>query len=502
MTAPDGARLASPTLRAWIADHGALSPQSALVVGLHACAQASRLDDDALRSGLASLDAGQVRRDPEGQWRWSPLPLGSGSRKATDAEVVEQVGALLFECLTAERAPRTADRAATVAHLRTLRPDLPPAVVDLVARALSAGRDDDASLDRLAGAIRAGLGLTEASRPPWRRARTAIGVLAMVVLAVAGWRMAGTGGDARPGSHGLTAFETARYDARIEHADYDATIDEHTYAVRGLDDVDRLLTERLGTTDVRVQWNLARTAWVRRLSGDQLTAEQYLMSAPTLLGNALGPQHPYTRVGRLALADTLAARGEAATAGQWRAEAERFLVQLIPEAALRPTAPPTGVLWPVHTVAHVTPNAPELEGFRAQTRGGYMHPVTSTQRVFSERDGWMLHLRASGSCRASAVVGADPRAVLVSTRREPSGTWTAMVEGIAPVLTLTAPPGPSIAFTVVGAPDGGITARLADGTQRAALDPSAPPPPPPYAVAFNDPAACAVVWWEIAPQKR
>jgi hypothetical protein len=301
----------------------------------------------------------------------------------------------------------------------------------------------------------------------------------------------------------MTARETARYDLRIEHADHDATIDEHTYAVQGLEDVDRLLTEWLGPTDIRVRWNLTRAAWVRRLSGDQLTAEQYLLSAPALLGNALGPQHPYTRVGRLALADTLAARGETATAGQWRAEAERFLVQLIPEAALRPTALPTAVPWPVHTVAHVAPNTPELEGFRAQTRGGYMHPVTSTQRVFSERDGWMLHLRASGSCRASAVVGADPRAVLVSTRREPSGTWTALVEGIAPALTFTAPLGPSMAFTVVGAPDGGITVRLADGTQRAArLDPTAPPPPPPYAVEFNDPAACAVVWWEIAPQKR
>src|SRR6185436_9600226 len=75
---------------------------------------------------------------------------------------------------------------------------------------------------------------------------------------------------------------------------------------------------RLPPDDPRLTWNAAHEAWVRALAGDRFTTEQILTDVSDWLPRSLGDAHPYARAVRLALADTLDARGAAVEAAALR----------------------------------------------------------------------------------------------------------------------------------------------------------------------------------------
>jgi hypothetical protein len=486
----------------WLAAHGPLSPPAALVLALRVCSTATRLSDAQLSASLSSLhSAGIARRRGEG-WNWAPVASGGTARAVADHEVVERLGGLLFECLAAQPlAHRLPDADAVSRRLRALRPDLPPAVAELTAHAATAGGGPGVSLAAFAQDVRAALGAGSRRTAGGRRRLIAAGVLASAALAAAGiygglrgWR------EARVGSHALTVQETALRDITTESVDALAVIDEHTAAIRELQELEQLWFRRVELADPRLGWSRAREAWVRRLAGDRLTAEQLLEPLVPTVESALGRSHPYTRTLRLDLAAVVDARGASGQAAALRAEAAQVMTDLVRSPALAWDT--VGLPWPPHTIAHVAPNVPEREGFRQTAGRGYEVPLTSTQRWFAGRDGWHLHVRATSTCRVSLVAGADPRGIGVDVRRGADGAWAAAVEGSAPQLAVASPAADTFALTLSADTDGRVTLRLADGSTHAArIDVTAPPPSPPYVLAFDDDregAGCGVVWWEIA----
>lgn len=488
----------------WLAVHGPLSWPVALTLGIHACSRASRLPDRHLGASLASLRTAGFTRSGSDGWVWGPVASSSPPRRASDVEVVERVGAVLYECLTAQPLThRVADEREVLDRLRAWRADLPEAVAELVARAVAPSGGSDVSLARLAVDLRAALGLAQRPHAVGRRWIVAGSVTLLGLLAMAGALRGRDRAATEPGSHGLTPAETTAHDVNLEAADGLAVVDEHTAALQLLQEIDRRLFQRLGVSDPRLDWHWARHAWVRRLAGDLITAEQYLERLPHSLEQFLGRDHPYTRTARLDLAAVLAVRGEQAVAGL-RAEAARGAADLWRAPALGWDYAAEAVPWAPHVIAHVAPNVPEREGFRRQPGGGFFVPVTGTQRLMAGRDGWHLHVRAEDTCRVSVVVGVAPREVTVDLRRNAGGAWRVGCAGVTPGMAFDLLAGEPAALTLSVGSDGEVQARTSDGTRRLArIDPVASPPAPPYAVSFSgdrDGAGCAIVWWEITPR--
>jgi hypothetical protein len=488
-------------LHDWLLAHGPLSPGAALALVLKACATASALRDAQLAAALPSLTTASLRRSDGQGWTWVPSPGPGRPVTVADAEVIERLGAVLFECLTAQSlAQRFDDEQMLLTRLRGLRPDLPLSVAELTARAATPRRRGGSSLDEFASELRTVMGTARRPSDHGRRAMVAATLVAMVVvtaIALVGarrWRAAPLA------SHGLTADDTMLLDIKLESADYLAVIGEHTAAIQELQELERLWFGRVSLSDPRLAWSRTRQAWVRELSGDHLTAEQLLEPYLLALKGSLGPAHPYTRTLQLDLAAVVEARGAREHAAALRAEAAQVMTDLVRSPALAWGT--VGLPWPPHTIAHVAPNAPEREGFRLTPGRGYEVPLTSTQRWFAGRDGWHLHVRATSTCRVSLVAGADPRGIGVDVRRGADGAWAAAVEGSAPQLAVASPAADTFALTLSADTDGRLTVRLADGrTHIARVDAGTTPPSPPYVLALDDDregAGCGVVWWEIA----
>jgi hypothetical protein len=492
-------------LNEWLAARGPLSWPVALTVALHVCSRASGMTDAQLGSCLAALGTVNFVRGGSAGWTWTPTASSSPSRKVADAEVIERVGAVLFECLTGQALThRFAEGKGVLDRLRILRADLPPAAAELVANAAAARGGPGASLAAFALELRTVLGV--AGRRPSAGRRWGLAALLVLGALAAGvmYRAGRPPPEAVPGSHGLSAVETSALDMAAEAADGLAVVDEHTAALQLLQEIDRLWFSRLAMTDPRLAWSAGRQAWVRRLAGDLLTTEQLLERLPSSLEGSLGRNHPCTRTARLDLAAILEARGLREAAAGLRADAARGAAALWRSPALGWDHPPGAVPWPPHVVAHVAPNPPEREGFRRRPDDGFFAPVTSTQRLMAGRDGWHLHVRADAACRVTVVAGVVPRGVTVDVRRTSGSTWRVQGEGVTPAIAFDVAPGESAAITLSVSSDGNVRTQASDGTRHASrIDPAAPEPAPPYGVSFagdRDGAGCAVVWWEITPR--
>jgi hypothetical protein len=539
----------STTLDHWIAAHGPLSVSAAAVVGLHLCSRASTMADTDLRAAAPQLGSSAIRRARDGEWEWKPAILAGAARVVPsapqrfrarlpdDAEIVERIGAVLFEAVTGQPlSGRFADDEAVRLQLRQLRADLPPAFSDLVVGAASARRGRRLSLEQMAEELRRVLGVHARpdARPDRRRLLLAGAALAVLAALAAASLRSGEGN--RADGWGLTPHETVVSDISLEQVHHLALTDEHTRSLQQLQDLERLWRRRLAAQDPRLTMNLMAQAWVQFLRGDLLTAEQLVVAAPASLARGLGDAHPYTRLAHLQLATVLEARRASEEAAEHRAAAERALSVLLGPREVRAPAVPTatetrgigesrGMPSPIDVRAHVSPNAPELEGFRRAGEGGYGVLLTSTQRWLADRDGARLVLRATGECRASIDVGRDPRRLAVSAERGADRRWRVSVEGTSPavildvaspvaaarggeglqsaeevVVVLTYGRAGNVRVAVHGGLSRGMTTVEADGprTQDASIDRARPAPEPPYGLSFGpDAGACSLVWWEI-----
>jgi hypothetical protein len=484
----------------WVAARGPLSPAAAIVVALGACARASRLNRAQLGGVIRSLTTTGIARSQQGDWSWVPTRGGPSARAASDTDVIERIGAILFQCLTGQEPvfpfPVEQDLRA---RLRNLRPELLGSVVDLTVRALSSRSGPSMTLAAFGRDLRQALGIER--HTSGRRRRRRLGLVAagaLVLIAASSWALV-TRAERRVQSHGLTQNETAGIDIGSEAANTFALIDEHTAAIKLYQEIGDLLRSRLSPEDPRVAWTEVSEAWVRTLAGDRLTAEQLLRDKPAWLSEQLGDGHPYTRAVRLALAATLEARGATDEAASLRHQAELGTRTLFERAGSVPDlldsvpAPP-GVL------AHVAPNAPEREGFRRGPDGQFVVPLTSMQRVTAGRDGWRLHLVVSGACRTSLALGDDPRLVAVTTSRTPDRGWQIQLSGTRSPILLRSHDAPALGVSVFGDKAGALQVKLSDGSaSEGRIGAPSPPPNPPYALTFDDPdgTACRVIWLEI-----
>jgi hypothetical protein len=480
----------------WIATHGALWPTAALVMILDAAATATRLDDRRLSAAIGSLTAAGVERR-SGRWAWVPAAGAPGAARVRDVEVIERLGAILFSALSGEaRVDLLATERTWRASLRAARPELSNAVVDLTIRALSARRQQRrGGVVAFAREVRVALGIEHQSRVRTGKVTFAVGAVLVAALftGAAWWSMADNG--ARIGSNGLTADESKLQDLNYELATSYALVDEHTAAFNLYQQVGRTWRARLAPNDPRLAWELAHEAWVRTLAGDRFTTEQLIEDAPDWFSRELGHQHPYTRAVRLELAETLVARGADDRAATLRAEAERATNELFhgstPTADLLP-----GVPAPPGVIAHVSPNAPEREGFRAAADGGFFAPLTSLQRFMSERDGWRLHVAATGPCQTSVTVGNVPRRITLAATRDADKRWRVQVQGASTARAMTAAPADSLLISLIADRESSLRAKVGDAITDLAIDTSRVPTDPPYALAFS--GGCAIVWLEIA----
>lgn len=506
----DGQPAGDVTLADWVAHHGPLWPDVALVIALELCAQASHMTDSELDALIGSLNAKRIIRGSTGSWEWRPTRAASSAAGTTDADVIERLGALLFHAVTGRPvADPLAEEATVRTRLRNQRPDLTAPVADSIVRALSTRQSRPWPLDMFARDVGRAIGLTQsAPRPQPRRGLTLVTTVTALAFASALWWLNVHAND-QIESHGLTNSETVLVDVTEERAQALALADEHTAAIQEYQQLARWWSARVPPEDPRLAWNMVHEAWVRTLRSDRLTTEQQLGSvegATTGLGvsgttarltASLGDGHPYTRTARLELAATLEARGANAEAARLREQAENSARELIGDTSVLLGGVPT----PPGVVAHLAPNAPEREGFRRANAGGFFVPLTSIQRFLAGRDGWRLHVIAGGTCRASTVLGNIPHRIAVNISRGLDKTWQLRIEGTRPPLTLARPASERVGVSLIADRTGMLQARLGEhGAHSTAIDPAAVPPDPPYSLAFEGGPGgdgCTVVWLEI-----
>jgi hypothetical protein len=483
------------SLGGWIAAHGPLAPRPACMIATEACARAAMLSRSQLQSTIGSLRTDTIIRDETGSWSWVPAPAAP-TRHATDADLIERVGAILFECLTGQRPTwQFPSESAVRQALRAHRPDLPPHLSAAVIRALSIRTGAGLTLAAFVNEVRHAVGLDDHSSMPGRRYGVLIAAPILAVIGVAVALTWITRGDSGVGTHGLAEQETIALDILTEAAHTFAVTDEHTAAIQRQQQIERLWRTHVSPRDPRPLWGLAHEAWIRTLAGDRTTTEQVLAS-PTVFAASFGEHHPYTRAVLLELAATLEARGLSAEGATLRDQAARAAHALVPDG----TPLMTGIPAPPGVVAHVDQHSPEGEGFRSDRHGGFFLPLTSAQRWIAGRDGWRLHLIAGGECHASAVVGSIPHRVGLDASRTAGTGWRLRVEGTQPPLTLDVA-GEHAGVSLIADGSGGVVVRLADGrAQSARIDAAAPPPVPPYTLTFargGDASGCSLVWLEI-----
>jgi hypothetical protein len=498
---PDAPVSRGATLEEWISMHGPLWPAAALALALETGARASRLPEHELRRVIGSLNASAVTRRAHGGWSWMPIPVGSAkAQTVTDAEIVERIGAMMFHALAGQPpSDPFASEHALRARLRTLRPDLSAALVDLSVHAIAVRQRERPSLATFVHDVRQVLGIEHGSEHRDSRRRLTFAgsaVVALVVVSGLWWTLA-SGLEDRLGTHGLSRRETVQVDVTAEAAETFALIDEHTAAIQLYRYLGQVWRARVSPDDPRMAWNVAHEAWVRTLAGDRFTAEQLLVDMPDWLARALGDGHPYTRAVRLALADTLNARGAVAEAALLRDQAAKATHDLLRDAVEVPNEVPE----PPGVIAHVASNRPEQEGFRAGTGGSFFAPMTSAGRWLAGRNGWRLHLVAEATCRATFVAGSVPRAVVAAASRAADGSWQIVIEGTAPALMLRRARTESIHVALAADATGTVQVRLGDQlVHRTVIDTTKALATPPYALAFDEAPAgrgCAVVWLEI-----
>lgn len=491
---------AASTLDEWIRQSGALSPLLACTIVLHALGRASRMSDAELAATIESLTPAGIARGPQGDWRWLAVRGAVRPRAAADAEVVERLGAVLFQCLTGQPLSYPIPAEQELRHtVRRLRPDVPAAVADLTAATVSAPRSGRMTIATLDRQLRHALGLDRMpdGHQSVRTSRPGIAAIALFVCAGLWWS-ATEARRVRPGADGLTTNEAAQLDANIEVAQTLAMMDEHTASIQHYQQLGRMWVARVAPDDSRLAWTEAHEAWVRTLAGDRLTTEQLLENKPSWLAGQLGDRHPYTRAVRLALAETLEARGATTDGAALRAEADRAISALLTRGfprpiALDPAPVPPGVL------AHVVPNRPHAEGFR-QRDGVFFSALTSTQRHHAARTGWQLHVIAEGSCRTTIAAGMDPRVVTVDVARATEGRWNIRVDGTIPTLAVTRPAATAaVGISIAADATGALHANLDGEPTALTVDPSGERTAAPYSLTFADgsPNGCAVVWLEI-----
>jgi hypothetical protein len=497
----DRAVQAAPSLSAWVAAHGPLAASPALIVARQICADASALDEADLARSTASLTSANVLRQSNGEWRWRPVASSSLDRRPTDNEIAGRAGAIMFECLTATTlSDYLPEPGVVIARLRDHRPDLPQSIVNVTARLSSARSMPRIRLEDVADDLQRAIGTKGPEvRSSTGRRWAAAGVL--ILTAVAIWRTASPPNDVATLSHGLTRHETVVHDLAVESADYLAMSEEHTRALDRLKELERLWRERVPAEDARVGLNFLRQGWVRAEAEDFLTAEQMFQGGPGLLARALGSDHPYVRAARMNLAVALDRRGATEAAREQRAAAHATAARLLPnetadalEAGAGPPMP--GVL------AHLEPNPPEREGFRLDSSGGYRAPLTSAALFLAGRDGWRLHVAATGACHVTVDSGADPHRLEVRVHRQDDG-WRVSVDGIRPSVELgVGSPDGKATVTVDTAPTGEVSVVAGSQVHRAAIESDAVSNPP-YALTFagaQGHQGCALVWWEVKPQ--
>jgi len=496
MTATDSVRLAG-----WLAAHGPLDGHIALVVALELCADISALVPGRLAQVIGSIDTANLARNPRGQWRWHPTPTATLDRRPSDAEAAERVGAVLFACLTAQPlAEYLPDVALVRTRLREIRPDLPPAIVDVAARLASARSGGGMTLDAVAADLRRALGVDHAPTG-WSR-MAGWGVATVLVAVVAGAVVARQA--SRPTEtiepHGLTRPETIAVDAALEGAEFLAMSGEFIAAFSLLDEARAAWRRRVASDDPRLGVLAVRQAWARVARGDVLTAEQNLAAVVAPLERGLGPAHPYVRGARLVLAGLLQRRGAGALADEQRASADLATRALVPEGLREGLSGVAGPPAP-GVLAHHAPNAPEREGFRVRDDGAYFAPVTAVARWLAGRDGWRLHVTATGECRVAVDAGRDPHRLQV-TVRQVDGAWEAVVEGVQPPIRMRSGSDGEgrLAVRVDVTGDGAVRTLVPGGEPALARVDAAAVSEPPYGLALSSASACALVWWEVAPR--
>lgn len=489
------------TLEDWMVDHGPLAVETALVLAVDVCARVSRLPDDMLGLTLGSLAASEIVRAEQGGWTWRHKASRPQSRRLTDAEIIDRLGALLFQCVTGEPlAARFVAERVLRARLRGLRPDLPAAVVELIAASVSDGVGRAPTLAGFTRKAREVLGLQHEPRHVQQISSLVVVVSVAMALLVGAWTA--PFGPERLESFGLTAREAGLVDIATETAQGLALMDEHTAGIVQYQQVARSWRSRLTPDDPRLAWIDASEVWVRTLAGDRITPEQVLETKPSWLDRELGARHPYGRAVRLALAATLEARGAAEKAEVLREQATTAARELF-AGLLRAEDLLPGVPAPPGVIAHVAPNTPEREGFRRAAGGGFYTPLTSVQRWTAGRDGWRLHLIASGRCRTSFAPGDPPQSVNVSIDRQSNDGWQVGIEGTKTPVVLNISPRSRVGVSLTVDASGTVSARATDGlAQSAALDPTKSTAQPPYAFEFSQfggssDTGCDVVWLEI-----
>jgi hypothetical protein len=486
--------VATARLDAWISEHGPLGSADALLLGLEVCVAVSRLPPSSLRRVVESIDAGHVERGPHG-WKWSPGLKGSPAGQIRESDIAERVGMLLFYVLTG--LPPSAARFAELrarAAIAGARPDLPPEVSALVARALDA-RVGQYRLAALSQDLRRALGIGAPGLPlRWKLAVSAAG--ACVVTAFGVWQM--TTRTEHVESWGLTATQTALADTIAEEIQGMALVDEHTYAVSRHQALMRALDPVIAPQDPRRSRAAASEAWIRTLAGDWFTTEQILSAEVGRIEQRFGRGHPYWRAAMLHLALAVEARGQAAAAARLRETATALATR-----ALGGFGPLThsGTESPamVGVIAHVDPNRPEHEGFRRGDDGSYGAPLTSLQRYFAGRDGWTLRIRAAEACRSDLAIGSLPQRVTVTIDRHEDRRARLRVDGVLPTLELVGDDAEYAHVVVTGNSSGAVTATLGAVSAVSRLDLTREVAVPPYTLSYRGPstAGCQAVWLEI-----
>ncbi|MEQ1759801.1 MAG: hypothetical protein ABL986_15910 [Vicinamibacterales bacterium] len=488
------------TLEHWIAMHGPISPSLALVIALDISVRASRQSDTDLASSIDSLSIESLTRSTGGAWTWNPRRIEARAHTISESDVVERLGTLLFHALSGRPPSYPLGGEQTLRNeLRRARPDLPGPVTTLTVESVRA-RHTRLSLSALERDARRALGITHraSQRHPSRRLMMYGAAAVIVASGIALWTGLVPSRMRPPDSTLLTTLEQVTLDVSNEAAQSFAFMDEHTAAIQLYQQVARLWGTLVAAQDPRALWNVAYEAWVRTLAADRLTTEQLLENLPTSLAALLGERHPYTRAARLGLAATLEARGATQAAATLRAAADRSTYSLF-----EPTGAPPGDLdsrpVPPALLAHLAPNDPAGEGFRTAPGGGFFAPLMSAQRWIASRDGWRVHVVATGPCGVTLTAATEPRVVALNLSRGANGVWQAQVAGSHKALRLTGAPSDSVRVSLAGQ---GTDLQMTMGEQvtGGSVDPTDAPPSPPYGLAFSgdvDGRGCSLVWLEI-----